>query len=39
VVDFAPEGLTYALDVSLIAVAASEAQSDHHVFRPEPQMA
>jgi PAS domain S-box-containing protein len=35
-VDFAPEGLTYALDVSLSAIAASEAQSDHHIFRPEP---
>lgn len=39
VVDFAPEGLTYALDVSLTAIAASEAQSDHHVLRPERQAA
>ena len=38
-IDFAPEGLTYALDLSLTAIAASEAQSDHHLFWPEPQVA
>jgi PAS domain S-box-containing protein len=39
VVDFAPEGLTYALDVSLSAIAASEALADRHVFRLEPHLA
>ncbi len=38
-VDFAPEGLTYALDVSLAAITASEGETDHHLFQPEPRVA
>ena len=39
VVDFAPEGLTYTLDVSLISIVASEAKSERQLVRLEPEVA